>query len=119
MNLLQKQQEFPHFLAELFQFCWRNGYELTVGEAWRSDETASLYAKQGKGIADSLHRLRLAIDLNLFRGGNYLTETKDYQVVGEYWESLSLPESGVECCWGGRFLKSDANHFSVSHNGIK
>jgi hypothetical protein len=51
----------------------------------------------------SFHYMRLAIDLNLFWKGTYLTETADYEVLGEYWESLG----GT---WGGRF--DDGNHFS-------
>lgn len=117
MTLLEKQKHFPVLLSHLINFATNQGYDLTLGEAWRSDETAELYAKAGKGIRNSLHGLRLAIDLNLFRGGVYLTNTEAYLPLGEYWESLSY--NGVECAWGGRFEKADGNHFSIAHNGVR
>lgn len=115
MNLAQKQRAFPHLLARLFARAAELGYEITLGEAWRAPETAAQYAKEGRGISNSLHTQRLAIDLNLFRGGKFLTRTDDYRELGEFWESLSTPE--LECCWGGRF--NDGNHFSVGHAGVR
>lgn len=99
----------------LFNFIENEGYELTLGEAWRPPETARLYEQQGKGISSSLHCARLAIDLNLFRRGQYLTDTESYRLAGEYWESLSV--DGCRHCWGGHF--GDGNHFSIEHNGVK
>lgn len=91
------------------------GYEVTLGEAWRPDETARIYAERGIGIDNSLHRLRLAKDLNLFKGGKFLTLTEEYREIGELWEAMSTDE--YQCVWGGRF--GDGNHFSISHQGIK
>ncbi len=115
MNLIDKQKLFPILLCDLFSFARNNGYDLTLGEAWRPPETAALYAKEGKGIADSLHCLRLAIDLNIFKDGVLLSRLSDYKALGEYWESLTTAD--YVCCWGGRF--NDADHFSISHNNCK
>jgi len=97
------------------------GYRVTFGEFWRPDFTAKHYEKIGKGSKNSLHRVRLAGDLNLFdRWGVYLTKTEDYRELGEYWEGLSYTTTEnerVECTWGGRF--NDGNHFSIEHNGVK
>ena len=49
-----------------------------------------------------MHRSRLAIDLNLFRDGKYLTSSEDHRVLGEWWESVG----GM---WGG---SEDGNHYS-------
>jgi hypothetical protein len=76
---------------------------------------ADIYAKEGKGIRNSLHTMRLAVDLNLFKAGEFLTEKDAYGPAGEFWESLSTDD--FECCWGGRF--NDSDHFSISHGGIK
>lgn len=62
------------------------------------------------GIVNSVHGLRLAADLLLFKNGKYLTDTEDYREAGEFWE-------GLGGCWGGRF--NDGNHFSLEHNGVK
>lgn len=115
MNLLEKQKAFSHLVIKLLQFLQENEYEVTLGEIWRPPETANLFDKEGKGIANSLHCLRLAIDINLFQEKKHLTKSQDYRFIGEYWESLSTPE--LTCCWGGRF--GDGNHFSVMHNGVK
>lgn len=115
MTLLDKQQIFPHLLSNLFDFCADHGYKVTLGEAYRPKETAALYERQGRGISNSLHCSRLAVDLNLFKDGVFLTKTEDYELVGKFWEGLSTDE--YECTWGGRF--KDGNHFSVSHNGAK
>jgi hypothetical protein len=60
----------------------------------------------------SLHRIRLAVDLNLFKDGKYLKDTDDHQELGEYWESIG----GF---WGGRFRNADGNHYSLEHNGMR
>lgn len=88
---------------------------VTFGEAWRSPETAEVYKQKGKGISNSLHWERLAVDLNLFKDGKLLQETEDYRRAGELWEDMSCDE--FECCWGGRF--GDGNHFSILHEGVR
>ena len=91
-------------------FAEKHGYQLTFGEAYRTPEQAKLNAKSGKGISNSLHTIRLAVDFNAFYNNMYLTKTEDYTPLGLYWESIG----GT---WGGRF--KDGNHFSLSHNGVK
>jgi len=59
-------------------------------------------------MKNSLHYIRLAIDLNLFKGGVYLTETMDHETLGLYWE-------GIGGSWGGRF--GDGNHYSLEYKG--
>jgi hypothetical protein len=63
----------------------------------------------GRG-RNSVHNLKLAKDLLLFKDGKYLTKTEDYAFAGLYWISLH-----PLCRWGGAF--SDGNHFSLEHNG--
>lgn len=115
MTLDEKQKVFATLLCKLISFINAQGYELSLGEAWRPEITAQWYAEHGKGIAHSLHCERLAIDLCLFKDEVYLTESKDYEFAGRYWEALTTME--FECCWGGRF--GDGNHFSISHDGRK
>jgi hypothetical protein len=112
MTLREKQSLFAHLVARLILGAIDLGYEVTLGEAWRSKETAEAYAKKGKGIKASLHRSRLAIDLNLFRDGKYLTSTEDHRELGEWWE-----KQHELCRWGGRFKRRDGNHYSMAHGG--
>jgi len=101
-TLREKQSQFVKMVARLIEFAYSNGYELTFGDAYRGD-------CQGH-MDNSLHYIRLAIDLNLFRDGKYLQKTSNYLQLGEFWERIG----GT---WGGRF--DDGNHFSLAHNGRK
>lgn len=71
------------------------GLEVTLGDAYRDPRCPY-------GSKSSRHKSRLAIDLNLFRHGEYLTRTEDHKPLGEWWES----QGGI---WGGRF--EDGNHY--------
>lgn len=98
MTLREKQSNFTRMVADLIMFAYDSGYELTFGDA---------YALTGH-MAGSLHGMRLAVDLNLFRDGKYLSSTEDHRKLGEYWESIGGS-------WGGRFR--DGNHYSLEHGG--
>lgn len=115
VNLLQKQQLFARRLPTLLNWLHENGYEVTFGETWRPPEEASRLARTGQGVSNSLHCTRLAVDLNLWKDGVWLTRTEDFRAPGQYWESLS--DADAKCCWGGRF--GDGNHFSIEHGGVR
>lgn len=104
MRLSIKQSLFAVDVAKLILHINESGYSCTLGEAWRTPEMASLYAQQGKGIKNSLHCIRLSIDLNLFKDGVYLSGSEAHRPFGEYWESLNAMNR-----WGGRF--GDGNHY--------
>ena len=87
-------------VALLIQFAYEKGYELTLGDAYATDSH----------MQDSLHYSRLAIDLNLFRDGEWLSRSEDHKELGEFWE-------GIGGSWGGRF--GDGNHYSLAHGGRK
>ena len=112
LTLRQKQSLFVRLIARLIIEVDRRGYELTFGECWRPPETAALYARQGRGNKRSLHSLRLAFDLNLFKNGVYLRTTAAHQPLGEWWE-----QQHELCRWGGRF--ADGNHYSLKHGNMK
>ena len=103
MSTGSKQRKFTRMVADLIIFAYDEGYELTFGDAYRDPRVEY-------GHAESLHRSRLAIDLNLFKDQVYLTATDDHTPLGEYWESIG----GT---WGGRF--NDGNHYSLENNGMK
>ncbi len=115
MTLLEKQTLFAYRFSKLIQRAFDLGYEVTIGEVERSKLQAEANAKNGNGIKNSLHLIRLAGDLHLFKDDKYLDKTEDHKFLGEYWESLSDQDS--KCCWGGRF--GDGNHYSIEHEGRK
>lgn len=101
-TLRQKQSRFVRMVGLLIDYAYLQGFELTFGDA---------YALTGHK-ENSLHGKRLAIDLNLFRNGEYLTTTEAHLPLGEFWERLG----GT---WGGRFSKPDGNHYSLEHEGVR
>lgn len=110
MTLREKQALFCGLAANLIQHAQNLGFEVTFGEAYRSPEEAARLAKLGKGIKNSLHTQRLAIDLNLFKDGKYLSSGEDHRPLGEWWE-----QQDPLARWGGRF--GDGNHYSLEHLG--
>ena len=116
MDLLHKQFEFARLVPRLIDKAYELGYTVTLGECQRSKEEAARLAKTGLGIKNSLHIIRLAIDINLFRDGIYLTDIEPHRALGTWWESLSNGKDFVTA-WGGHW--GDGNHYSIMHENRK
>jgi len=114
MTLRGQQSFFVLLVGQLIEWAYEQGYELTFGECFRTQEQAEWNAQHGTGISNSLHRIRLAIDLNLFRDGVLLGTVEDFRPLGEQWESMSYLAR-----WGGSWAKPDAGHFSLEWQGVK
>lgn len=110
MTLGQAQRTFMKCLQMLLQKIHADGYEVSGDWLYRPHEIAEQYAREGKGIANSNHTIRLAIDLNLFREGVWKTQSEDHEQFGEYWETVHPLAR-----WGGRF--GDGNHYSFEWEG--
>lgn len=110
MTIIEAQQRFAVMVGKLLMQADAMGYGVTLGEAYRPPELAALYARQGRGIANSLHTQRLAVDLHLFRDGKFLSTTEAHAPLGEWWESIGG-------AWGGRF--NDGGHYSLTYGGRK
>jgi hypothetical protein len=99
-----KQRQFAEMLPLLYLFIVQRGFKFTLGDAYRDKRCPY-------GHPQSLHRFRLAQDINLFLpDGTYLQETEDHKVIGAFWESIGGS-------WGGRF--NDGNHYSLSYRGMR
>ena len=121
MTLGEKQRLFVYLQGVFILWCYANDYELSDGEAHRPPELSALYAKQGRGISNSLHGIRLARDWNLFKDLSlpgdediYQKDSEAYRPLGDFWKSLH-----PLCRWGGDFSTKDGNHFSLEHEGVK
>lgn len=115
MTLADKQMLFMKLLGEFLVWIYQQpSMAVTGGQLERSEETARIYAMMGKGIANTLHTKRLAIDLNLFIAGVYMTSSDAYKPLGQKWKSMH-----PLCRWGGDFSKPDGNHFSLEHEGVR
>lgn len=111
MTLREKQVIFSKMVAQLINRAFEMGYEVALGDAYRDPRVfGQLGESKGYGNAGSCHKLRLAIDLNLFKDGKYIETTEGHKPLGEWWESIG----GT---WGGRF--NDGNHYSVEWQGRK
>lgn len=110
MRLGEKQELFARLLPLLLLHARHLGYEVRLKELYRTKEQALLNAKNGTGIANSLHCQSLAIDLVLFRDGKPCWNSGEYNELGEFWESLD------ELASNGRDF-NDGGHFSIRHGG--
>jgi hypothetical protein len=103
LRLGEAQEKFAVMVQHLLTFAHSNGYNIRLGHAMRCPDCAT-------GKKNSLHKKKLAIDLNLFRDGVYLDKTSDHKPLGEFWESIGGS-------WGGRF--GDGNHYSLTFGGMR
>lgn len=139
MTYRDHQVLFARLIPRLVDHAFHLGFECTMGELYRSDEQAAINALRedgrarlanyleeraefhplaaaitnngkGNGILLSIHRDRLALDLNLFKDGRYLSDGEAHRPLGEWWE-----KQHELCRWGGRFR--DANHYSLTWQG--
>lgn len=113
MTLREKQSAFAELVSTLIAKAYELGYEVTLGDAYRDPRVhGELGVKRSYSHASSAHKLRLAIDLNLFKDGQFLESSDAHKLLGEWWEQQhSLAR------WGGRF--NDGNHYSFEHSGVK
>lgn len=111
MGLLDKQFRFTEAVGELIAFAYNMGYKFTLGDGHRNPKVFGEFGtREGYGSAKSLHKLRLAIDFNLFVDRKYITqECIEYTILHEYWKTLG----------GAEAISGDPNHFSFEHNGMR
>ena len=108
MSLVAEQAAFLLDVCKVVKFATEQGFVVTGGELFRTQEQQVLYVKEGKSkTMASNHLRRCAIDLNFFLRGELTYDIEKLTPVGKYWESLNPKNS-----WGG-FWKTfkDAPHF--------
>lgn len=112
-TLGQKQRRFAKWVPRLIDKAHEIGFEVSLGDAYRDPRVhGDVGVKMGYGAAYSCHKSRLAIDLNLYKNGTYITDDTGHKLLGPWWESIA-----PDHCWGGRF--NDPNHYSFEHEGRK
>jgi len=106
--LSDEQWEFLQDVAKLIEYAKDMGYKLTGGELYRTRYQQKEYMRTGRSkTMRSYHLKRLAIDLNVFVGGDLTWDYNDIEPLGIFWESLS-PKNR----WGGHFRNfKDLPHF--------
>lgn len=114
-ELSELQMQFSEKIVQLECFILSNGWRFTDGDAYRDERVHGKFGVSGGyGSKNSVHKLRLARDINLRINNKYVKDGScdEYKLLGAYWEA-----SHPLARWGGRF--NDANHFSFEYNGFK
>lgn len=138
ISLSSLQRAFARCLASLEAKILADGFEYTLGEGYRTPEQAAINsltlldrsrvaqllegkypglaaaigASSSHGIKNSEHTRKLAQDLNLFKGGEFLVKPEDYRPFGEWWKTQHPLAR-----FGGDF--GDYDHFSFEYQGVK
>jgi len=112
MTLGEQQRLFGKLVGELLHHIYDQKLEVTLDWMYRPPEVAAYYASIGVGIRSSLHTLKLALDINLFKDGVWLRDTESHKPIGEWWK-----QQHPLCRWGGDW--GDGNHYSLEWNGVK
>jgi len=117
MRLGELQRHFTHAFGCLILHAYEVGFEASLGDTYRDPRVFGKWGSKAKGAygrKNSVHKYRLAGDLNLFLNGEYLQETIDHQPLGEWWE---LEYAQYNASWGGHF--NDGNHYSFAYKGFR
>lgn len=114
MSLSRLQREFTRTQAQFIVWCFENGFEVVLAEAFRPTWVAEEYARRGIGIVNSNHTRKLAVDLFLFDGPRFINYWEPYIPLGDQWKSMHELAR-----WGGDFANRDAVHFSFEYRGVR
>ncbi len=115
MTLNQKQADFAYHIAQLIVWGREEAGIHVMGAEWfRPPELATLYAKQGKGIRNSNHTKKLALDMFVVENGRVTWRPQPYNILGAQWKTMH-----PSARWGGDFISRDRVHFSFEHNGVR
>jgi len=108
MSLVAEQAQFLMDVCKLVVFATKQGFVVTGGELFRTAEQQEIYLKTGRSkTMNSYHLKRCAIDLNFFKNGSLVYDTKVLAPIGAFWESLNKKNS-----WGGNWNSfKDVPHF--------
>ena len=108
-ELLEKRLRFTRYLAGLIEMA--NSVPNHQVAIRRDFDEANESIRHMRG---SLHYLGLAVDLDLYIGGVYATDSANYRHLGEWWKMQA-----DDCKWGGSFRDKRGNptpdgcHFSI------
>lgn len=110
-TLGQLQREFPPCVAKLILHIYDSGYECTFSEAYVGDTDGRDGDYDGPHRKDGGHYKRLAVDLNVFKDGKWLSKGSEpiWDSLGRFWKA-----SHVHARW----TPTDPNHFGFIHNGV-
>ena len=102
MSIGDKRRKFTQMSAMLIQYATFLGYECAIDFVKRCEDCQV-------GIPNSVHKLGLAMDLNLYLDGHYLDEEWPHRDLHDFWDLLG----------GAERIAGDLNHYSMEHHGVR
>lgn len=104
MKLSDKQQRFSNAISLLIAYADYLHIGLTFGDCYRGPNV-------NYGHPKSTHKSRLAVDFNIFYGGEYKTGVEANRLhnkLHDFWDLLG----------GANRIIDDLNHYSFEHDGV-
>ena len=106
MTLGEKQELFMRLVPRLLDKAHNLGFEIRGGDLFRDPRShGNMGQMTTYGNRNSCHKLKLAIDLNLFENGSFIRSSEGHRELGEWWAMQH-----ELCRWGGHFKSPDGNH---------
>ena len=102
MSIGDKRRQFAQMLPLLLQYVHYLGYECAIDFVKRCEDCQV-------GLDNSVHKLGLAMDLNLYLDGTYLDTGEPHAALHDFWDMLG----------GAKRIPGDLNHYSLSHGGVR
>lgn len=102
MTLGEQQERFMEALPFLILKAMALGYKVRGGQLRRCNDCKV-------GLENSTHKNSLAIDLHLFKDGEYLQDGTGHHELHDYWENLG----------GAKRIDADLNHYSFEWEGVR
>jgi hypothetical protein len=104
------QEKFASMVPELINRAIAAGYGVRIGDCFRDPRTnGEMGVKLGYGHAKSAHKLKIAIDLNLFVGGELVKDARGHDELHTWWRSIG----------GAASIPGDSNHYSLEYQGMR
>lgn len=98
-----KQELFMESLGRMLAYARELGIGVTLGDGHRDARLHGEFGtKMGYGSANSLHKLRLAVDLNAINPA-------DHSRLHDYWDTVG----------GSARIAGDMNHYSFEWKGFR
>ncbi len=100
MSLGELQEEFMLMVGHLIIYAYSLGYRIRGGHLLRCRLCLT-------GAKQSVHKDKLAIDLNLFKDGQFLTDGTGHDELHDFWDQMG----------GAERIPNDLNHYSMEYQG--
>lgn len=108
MKLGERQEQFASMLPGLINEALRLGYRVRIGDVFRDPRAHGDFGVlKGYAAANSVHKLKLAVDLNLVLDGKL--NSAGHKLLHDYWDKVG----------GAERILGDMCHYSLNWEGYR